>query len=326
METKNKATFLLISAILVLCLGFIIAGCGNDPQLKASEPEKGQFALDFTDCPIAGSCLVTYESNGAPVESLENKASGYTLTIEAWIKPKSTSTGIVIGRGTSRGATLSVISESATEVKPRFEIRRVVDSPKSPTGTSTARYLIDGNAITVNALWHHIAGVLTNTDHSNLAFYPTHPVCLNVSGNPDATIAADPWHLDIYQNGTITACTETYGGTTVAGDSDPTVAADSHAHEPEGHTAGIQFLGIIDEVRIWNINRENDIVNAQWRNRELDSSELMSNMILYSRFNRGEGADVSDWSGVMGNGVKEYPLGGNVFADWETGWTTETPF
>ena len=63
--------------------------------------------------------------------------------------------------------------------------------------------MVEGTAITLN-IWTHIAGILTNQDHSGVA---GHPACPGVDGNA----IDDPWHIDVYQNGTMTACAETYG-------------------------------------------------------------------------------------------------------------------
>ena len=56
---KGKMCLLLITAILILCAGFLIVGCGVAPATKAENNNVGNFALDFTDCPNA-PCSVAF--------------------------------------------------------------------------------------------------------------------------------------------------------------------------------------------------------------------------------------------------------------------------
>jgi hypothetical protein len=321
-QVKNKATLLLISAILVLCIGFIIAGCGAGPQFKVQDPNAGQFAIDFTDCPIANQCSTSLQNLDGVDESIEATA----LTYEAWIKPKSNSDGTVLKRGDAKkGALLHVSTSGPDSVVPRFEIRRVQSD-----GTSSVAYLVEGTPITINSIWTHIAGILVDKNGVNATAHAVSHViagvaCTGVDG--DAT--DDPWHLDLYQGGTLTACAETYTGNPAT---DDTPAAEAYAHEPENLDAftGITFGGIIDETRIWTVDRAEGGGLSLCMNRELDRSGdcgYESNMVVYARFNEGEGHLFGDFSGIFGSGGKEYPnpdAGG--FLDWNSGWTTDSPF
>ncbi len=331
MRVKNKATLLLISAILVLCIGFIIAGCGTSPQLKAPETNNGAFAQDGTDCPSA-PCITAFSNAGGVLETI----SGKEITLEAWIKPKATSTtSSALKRLTGSGAALKVNFDTGTLVKPRFEIVRVVASA-SGSGTpptSTASYIVIGDSIdTSTPVWTHIAGVLTNKDHSAVAGHPACADATPIGADPhvaDGSALNDPWHLDFYQGGTLVSCGVTYGSTTVATDNDPTFAADAYTLEPVDNSAAITYTdGIIDEARIWNVDRSAFI--SECMNAELGltgNCSRLNNLVLYSRFNNGEGHFVTDLSGVMGNGGREYadPLNSGEFLDWITGWTTDIP-
>ena len=305
MRFKSNTVLLLITAIVVLCIGFVVVGCGKDPQLKTDDPDKGQYALDFSDCPES-PCSVTFSNAHGVSESIE----ATPITLEAWIKPKNYADATIIKRMVARGAALKTVFTAAVSgttstpatITPRFEIRR------SP-GTGTVAYTVDGPAIALN-VWTHIAGILTNQDHSDAT---GHPLCTGVDG--DAT--DDPWHLDIYQGGTVTACAETYGA---AGDS--TSAANAYAHEPAGTLAVMAFDGIMDEARIWNTERS--VLDCMYNELGLSGScsRLSGNLVFYSRFNTGLGHNVVDWSGIFGSGIKEY---GPSYLEWSTGWTTDTP-
>ena len=125
---KGKMCLLLITAILILCAGFLIVGCGVAPATKAENNNVGNFALDFTDCP-SGTCLVAFSSAFPQDAYFEGKP----LTFEAWVKPTATSTGDFLYRFSARGAKLHA-SSTATALQPRFTIKRVVASPSGPGG------------------------------------------------------------------------------------------------------------------------------------------------------------------------------------------------
>lgn len=327
-QVKDKAIFLLLSAILVVCVGFVVIGCGTGPATKAANPNHGQFALDFTDCPVA-TCLVAFSEDTFDNNKVENKP----LTIEAWLKPKATSTGSVYKRMTeARGIGLSYVGASPTQVTPVFTVRRSVASPSSATGTSTVSYTTNGTNILVNT-WSHIGGILVYNENAaaGTAHAAVHTAagvaCAGVGADLDAT--DDTWHMDMYVNGVLSSCAATYGGTTAAGDLDPTAAASAYVQEPADHSSSPgNFLGIIDEARLWNTER----TISTCMGTELGTSGVCNrsdeSLISYLRFNEGEGPTIYDWSGVLGSGGKEYadPANAGEFLEWETGWTSDTPF
>ncbi len=330
LQRKNKATWLLLTGILVLCAGFIIIGCGagTDPQLKVQDPDARQTALDYSVCPVSG-CISAF-STSATLAS-EDQLTNKPLTFEAWVKPQAAS-GTLLFRGSSaRGAKMELTFTPATNVGatstpssliPSFKILRSVVS-SSPAGTSTASYVVNGIDLTVNS-WQHLAGILTNQVH-------THAVCTNTA--PDGDPRDDNWHIDIYQAGTYIDCAGTYGGLTAFGDAQPTSAAAAYADEPAALDAGPgPITGIIDEARIWTVERSINEMNT-CRGRELEQSgicgynEDSDNMILYVKFNEGEGHSITDFTGTFAGGL-EYPdpdVDGH-FLEWNTGWTTDTPF
>lgn len=289
------------------------AACADSAE-GSCEEETG-FALDFTDCPGV-ACFVSFNQPDGVSEKIEGKE----ITLEAWIKPKSASGSIILSRADfKRGAVLQVRATSTpSSVVPRFEIRRVLSN-----GTSSVAYFVDGVSITINSVWTHISGILTNRNHSAI---PGHPHCTSAY-DPDAR--DDPWHMDIYQNGLIKGCAATYGGMISRGYPDPTPAALAYAHEPLGNYADVNYSGgIIDEARIWNMNREPFLNECMFSELGMSGNcSYTNNMVLYSNFNEGEGDTVTYWSGVMGSGIKEYidPAQMGLFLPWESGWTTDTP-
>lgn len=342
MQSKDKVTLLLVAAIFILCTAFIFSACGNGPAQKAVNTILGNFALDFTDCPGTDDCIAVFTTAGFDpsligTDDLPGRVPpaypGKPLTFEAWVKPTDTSTGTILTRfSVARGAKLHA-SSTATMLNPQFSIRRVVSSPSGVTGpdytvpTSTVTYTVDSlTAIALNA-WTHVAGILSDDDHTTV-----HAACTDATG-----AESDPWHLDIYVAGSYSDCTETYGGTTAAGDPDPTIAAVAYAHEPDDHVSGPGKLkGLIDEARVWNVDRtaaELVACDGQELAFELmvagESCDIGSeNLITYHTFNRGTGHTVDDRSGTLGGGGKEYPdpVNPGEFLDWNTGWSTDTPF
>lgn len=352
MQVRNKVTLLLISAILLLSIGFIFTACGVGPATKAQSFNSGNHALDFSDCPDTDACTVSFVTVSFDPTLFEGKP----LTFEAWVKPKSTSTGTILSRLSGvRGAGLKYFGTSGntTQVTPRFTIIRAVDSA-SAAGTSTATYTLDGTTkIAVNA-WSHVAGMLVNNESSaaTTAHVLEHTnagvTCTGTPGNiadggsvadDSAGIAQnDTWHMDLYVDGSLDACTYTYGritacttgnGTCGATEADPTTAADAYAHENKGHLSGPgRFSGIIDEARVWNVER----TISTCMNTELGVGGICdrtsNDLITYLHFNEGSGHFVFDQAGFLSSGSKDYPDTSNsgYFLDWNTGWTTDTPF
>ena len=410
MQAKNKVTFLLLFAILVLCIGFIFVACGVGPVTKGVNNDRGNFALDTTDCP-GGRTSCTANATATDTAYSMNSIQGKPLTLEAWIKPKVTTTAFILAHIQSRGAALKVAAVSTTStscnatgvgvptvytftsahghvvgqelsptstlagcgitagtsyyvctvpaattmtiattaacggttvtnqagdgtdvtwsglssVTPMFEIRRSVFTVGGGgTATSSVPYTVSGSVIDLDA-WTHIAGILTNDDHSAVG---GHPVCADVAvvgadpHIPDGDATNDPWHLDIYLNGVINACAETYGNVT-----DPTFAAVAFADAPGAKQVNIQAQGIVDETRIWTTD---DRTILDCMNQELGTSGTCdrtdSNLLSYLRFNAGAGHSVMDEAGIFAGAGLVYILAPDNFPSWDTGWTSDTPF
>jgi hypothetical protein len=149
---KGKSPLFLISAILILCAGFIIISCG-DPELKTTDSKKGQCAIDFNSAPD----LVTIFAGNDSFPSI----AGNELTVEAWIKPisETNTAGGVFGRYDAAGVIMWV-----KENEPKFAIRT---RPATPSGTSTDSMVRSNVSMTSN-MWYHIAGVLANTNHTDV--------------------------------------------------------------------------------------------------------------------------------------------------------------
>ena len=318
MQAKNKVTFLLLFAILVLCIGFIFVACGVGPVTKGVNNDRGNFALDTTDCP-GGRTSCTANATASDHAYSKNSIQGKPLTLEAWIKPKATSSVYILRHIQSRGAGLKVagIGGNTTQVTPMFEIRRVVTTVGGGGVTSSVSYTVSGSVIDLNA-WTHIAGILTNDVHS----VAVHAACTDATG-----AESDPWHMDIYLNGVYSDCTETYGGTADDTYSDPTAAAVAFADAPGAKQVNIQAQGIVDETRIWTTD---DRTILDCMNQELGTSGTCdrtdSNLLSYLRFNAGAGHSVMDEAGIFAGAGLVYILTPGDFSSWDTGWTSDTPF
>ncbi len=329
----QKLPLILVSLILILCAGFILINCGAGPQLKNIDPDTGQFALDFTDCP-GTDCHGVLDTTILQEEP--NLIANKELTVEAWVKSKATSTasftGGILGRFDNAGIVLYVKGGV-----PKVAIKRVV---ASGTSTATADYIANSNMTAIaDALWHHIAGVLTRADHS-----AEHTDCTNMTDTVDCTAGGvtcnDDIHLDIYVDGVYRDCNTTYGAS-----NDPATSP-GYAGEPfnphvvvgraavpaktiEGVGANL-FPGVIDETRLWRVARSKSDIEACMDD-ELSFTEPCSRMsgtglISYMRFNEGQGNVISDWAG-LGSGITIYSNTNPppISFKWLTGWTTGAP-
>lgn len=344
---KKKLPLILLIGILMLCLGFILINCGKGPQGKIANPDAGQFAIDFKDCPPSAegnACRAIIDSDVFKNDS-SKKIIGKELTIEAWVKPHSTSSAGIFGRMDGGSGVALLLSNNTTGVaSPRFAIRRCVNvsSPfvqpcDTTRPTSTAEYVVDSmlNISTVLDQWTHIAGVLVNEAR-------THPSSTSCTSE----VMAQTPHIEIYVNGVFGNCATTFGG---AGDGTP--MSDAFTGEPgnffmyagsftdvltpvDGVGDNTQFDGIIDEPRLWGVARTKaeikECINQELSMDSGTCGRITNNLIGYLRFNEGKGSGVIDWSG-LGSGVKEYtnphpPSDGSKPAiSWFTGWTTDTP-
>lgn len=319
-EQIKTLSLLLITGILILSASFIIMSCGTDPQLKAQDPLGGAWALDTTTCPESG-CVVTIPYVG--LNESRRDITGKEVTIEALIKPKTNSTGIIFSFQEARGIALSVVSTAATTstpaaLKPKFSIKRVVTSATGMNGTSTVEYTVTGTVDLILDTWAHIAGILVNDDHTSVA---GHGTC--------AGAESDTPHMDIYVDGNFAGCAATTGGTSADGDPDSDVFP-GFAHNPAGLTAGTGgFQGIIDEARIW-VDARSESELEECMDEELGKTgtcnRLTDDLMLYFRFNEGSGSTVNDYTGA-GSGGGEYPDPDSAgsFIEWTNGWSTDQP-
>lgn len=348
-QLRNKKMLLLLSAIAILCAGFIIIGCANGPQTKSKDADAGAYAIDFSICPDTACHIILYtlSDDGSsslfkddPSKQIEDKE----LTLEAWVKFKTDDEpSAIFGRMDSGGAALYTRLNSSTSVTtPRFMIRRVANVATDP-GTSTVEHFVDSgvDVSTILNVWTHIAGVLVDEAH-------THPV----SASCTVAAMAERPHMDMYINGNFTECATTFGNVANSGDPDD-MTTPSFAHEPAGAnlfvgafnlsgdpigqgndtlgpliTSDMSINGIIDETRLWTTARtQSQIELCRWT--ELDSfssgdcGALTDNLVAYFRFNEGEGIPTMDRKG-LGAGRKE-SLGTPTWTGWTTGWTTDTP-
>jgi len=301
-HVEGKLSFLLVFSIMVLCAGFFIVSCGNKPQQKTKNANKGACAIDFNHCPAGKSCTA------APKGSIASRVPDITnkqVTLEAWIK---------VGAATSTPMTIFSRHDGSNGVKlfienniPKFAIGRLTTTSTVPTGctvnsTSTECTISSGISLVANA-WTHIAGVLTNLNHSL-----DHAAC---SGAQAGAEAETP-HMDMYVNGAFADCS---------------TSASLYANNPANEDMGISFLngGVIDELRFWVTGRTATQIN-NCKNTELglggECDRGDSNLAAYYRLNECEHADITDWSGNGFSGGFEYQIVPQVFHEWEDGWVT----
>ena len=131
-QVKGKLSLLLILAVSVLCAGFFIVSCGNDPQKKTKETNAGAFAVDFSKCPSGVNCSAT--PKGSDVNRIPD-ISNQQLTLEAWVKTSvTTTTGTIFKRSDdSKGVELALDNNV-----PKFKIRRGPVAGDVPLAQRTA--------------------------------------------------------------------------------------------------------------------------------------------------------------------------------------------
>lgn len=310
-QIKKKSSLLLIAGIFIVSIGFIIISCGKKPTLKTANPYQGAYALDNTDCPDLGNCTASFTS--LALNELRRNIAGKEITMEGWIKPKLTSafSRVVYQRSdTVNGVFLSVApSSSLTVVTPTFTIRRA----KATTGTD--EYTVTSTIDVALNTWAHIAGILVNDDHT--VDDPNdddviHAACAGAEAGAESQTP----HLDIYVDGVFAGCASTASG---------------YASNPPGLALAVgNFLGIVDEFRLWTVSRLMSgalpCMNTELGYSSDTCGRLHDSLISYMRFNEGSGHNVGDFTG-LGSAGKEYPdpdLAGE-FLDWETGWTSDVP-
>ena len=309
-QIRNKSLLVLITGIIVLSVGFIFISCGKDPQLKVAEPDNGPFAFDFS---------LASAPTGAQFYSVNSdfpKIAGKELTVEAWVKSRTSSlSGSIIGRDDGKGIVLFVNNN-----EPKLAVRRIPVAPE-PTGCSqlsvtSTECIVDSNVSIVQDEWNHIAGVLTSEDQS--------------SGPANCTaVGSENPHIAIFINGELKNCATT--GLLFA--DDPIVKTVSIGIQGEigpaidnGEVTGARFDGVIDEVRLWTVARSEAQIQAcmgQELSFTVKGNCYMDPSVLkgYWRFNEGEGALSTDFSGSWGTGGFESP----PTIPWSDGWVQSAP-
>lgn len=117
-QIEGKLTFLLFLTVSVLCAGFFIVSCGNKPQNKAANNNKGAYAIDFSHCPAGRECSGHPKGNSiTPVPDITDR----TVTLEAWIKRSSANTSGTIFKRSDGSNGLELIVENNV---PKFIARR----------------------------------------------------------------------------------------------------------------------------------------------------------------------------------------------------------
>lgn len=306
---KGSLQLMLISAILILCIGFFIVSCGNKPQQKTLNTDYNSYGVDLGACPIPPCVAYPAGSENYPIPSI----GGRSLTIEAWVKNRVTSTsGAIFGRFSGNGAGLYVKNGI-----PKFGIGRapiLADPVTGCTVKGTSTECVLSSEVRPDAnTWTHVAGVLANEAHSHTLT----ATCTN------AVMLETP-HMDIYINGVFENCSST---------------GSQFADNPGGNQMTIGSVGAldsvdntnfdatIDEIRFWNYARTASQIN------ECKSTELGiggacdrgdSGLIAYYRLNEGKGSDVTDSSGNGFNGSFEYVVGLGEFEYWDDGWVLRT--
>lgn len=306
-KIKGRSLLFLVSAILLLCVGFIFIGCGSEGKLKIADPFSGAFALDMSvsECADNNGCSVAFTSESFALDKYN--IAGKELTLEAWIKPKTTAATIVFSRELAGGVKLLTgTTTTPNAVIPQFKMVRLLSD-----GTTTVDYLAESTESIAVDTWSHIAGMMVKADHSAV-----HP---SVTCGGAESSSTGP-HMDILINGVVKGCVKSYGG---AGDT--TAEADAYASNPQAgfNEMAIPYTGVIDEFRFWTTARNvATCMNTELGNNSGDCGRINDNLISNLRFNEGEGHSVTDLAGI-GSGTPEYsdPNNAGLFLELSTGWT-----
>ncbi len=342
----------LILGILVLGISLLLAGCGTEEADEGtetenlSETETGAYAVDFAAAPgVVG--FITLDQPTDSVQSLENKE----LTIEAWVKTKEHPVnktlvlppyGSIFAIGSDFEGIMLWIDEGG------WTSFTMLVFPGVAVTDESNRYSVRSVTVLDEANnWYHIAAVLVNNAHSHYTDDTENPDCYNAQSEQP--------HVDIYINGVFDNCGSTGAnftgdldyvrkelGTCNGDEGVDYVNVDGFCYpldkdgnkfkftgsigrsqsdwwwpggEVDRLTPARRFIGIIDEVRFWNVARTADEISENYK-REIESQY---GLIGYWRLNEGEGNIVLDSSGSGKGGVKMYS---DVQGDlvWEEGW------
>ncbi|GBD97464.1 MAG TPA: hypothetical protein ENG83_06915 [Nitrospirae bacterium] len=332
-QRNGRLPLLLITAILTLCAGFLIVGCGTDPVLKVKDVNKGAYAVDFNNCP-GDYCYGNSATD--PILDISDKE----ITFEAMVKKNTGTavTGAVFSRlNTSSGAVLYVKDD-----EPTFAMRVGWIDAANPDATSTASYIVGSNFTLVQDAWTHIAGVIANTAH-------THTAILDCT----TTVMAETPHLDIYVNGDFKNCNTTWGYD-VGGVTDPATgpqyadspgsnkvylgkiedSTDANCVDPttdsECNTLdstiyqNTNLNAVVDELRLWTTARTAAQI-SECKDKELGISggncyRGDSNLAVYYRLNEGTANLTTDFSGNGFGGTFYYTDSAGAEHSWDASW------
>lgn len=327
-----KNLFLLL---FVLSFSFAIISCGSGPMSKVGEPEivveamdNGTWGLDFNLAPPntgPANPDIPYGALGKSIDSLDILTG---FTIEAWVYPRSglpaTPTGTVWGRGGDEEGIVFYFFNG----KPFLYLKYSNRLPQ------TTPYLMakDNTVVHPSNTWVHIAGVYTTQNHT--VGPNAHATCA------DGDFRAAASHLDFYTNGVYKGCGPTEGRALPALDlynealgKSPSYG-DSYACSsgsgpgcptfmPHVHAKGNL---VIDEVRIWETDRNATDINA-CKNNELGAVAPcdITNPTLLSYWKLDEGAGeivITDSALHQNNGILTYcdqscDAGGATFKEYD---------
>lgn len=249
--------------IIILCLGYILSGCGAGPQIKTAVPKKGAYALSFP-------------SNNDSAFVSASKTANLTnsnITVEAWVKVSSGEGGTIFSRGeTNSSGVMLVISGSGAA---SFTVNS--DSVSSTTPVN-------------NSIWHHVAGVFVSTVHPGVS----HPSTVTCTTN-----AISGMHMDIYVDGVLENCKAVSAYPT---NIDCTACNNSIGHDTvEDYFKGsIDEVRLWKEARTPSqlaTYRSTEITPENWF-----SANPSGALVGYWSFNEGSGSSTADGSGYGGSG------------------------
>lgn len=305
---KSKLFLFLISGILSLSLGFVLISCGAGPALKTLEVMAGIFGIDFSLTSDPDAYITVASSNFPSID-------GQQFTVEAWIKPKSSTVKAPIFShvDSSKGILVFIYNNVLAA-----RIGYGSDSSSASTVATES-----GDVLTAND-WNHIAVVMANEAHSHTV-------------DPDDCTPSEMIetpHIDIYINGVLKAC----GTTGLNFAQDPT--GDDRNRAIIGYTSTLLTMetymesgpllsfdpklnAVIDDVRFWLTARTTSEISQCYNQALVIGSSGTcgaANAYLYGYWalNAGIGTYITDTSGRGISGSLYSP----VDRLWSGGWTT----
>jgi hypothetical protein len=276
--TKYRIFFNLFAGIIILIMtGALVSSCGKGPQSKVNNPNAGQFAIDFSQCPQNTDSPnfdeVCYVAAGQGIKSLANTA----LTVEAWINDQSSTTlnGGVYSRAYDDAGILLYVNGG----KPQFAMKK----------SGLNAFVVDSGVTLTHGQWTHIAGVLTNQNH--LSGPDAHAACgggtgagwassITVDSNDNVHISyVDGGNVLRYANGSSGSWTvERVDTSTAAGQTSTSIDTDSSnkAHISYYDSTNQALMYATNSSGSWasqsGLDSDGDTVNGEWSSIFVDSS------------------------------------------------------